>query len=75
MLNGLTIDQVIKERMVAQQIRQKTIAEGAGITEGALTYKFKNQQFSVSDLEKIALVMDCDLDIRFLPRRGNKARG
>ncbi|MBR4607812.1 MAG: hypothetical protein IKO41_16510 [Lachnospiraceae bacterium] len=74
MLNGFTIDQIIKERMVAQNLLQKNIAEGAGFAEGTLTYKLKNQAFTVKDLERVAGAMDCDLEIRLLPRTGRSAR-
>lgn len=73
MRDGIAIDQIIKTKMVALNFKQKTLAEGCGLTPAGLNWKFKNQQFSVSDLEKIADTMGCDLDIAFVTRDGKTA--
>lgn len=35
--------------------------------------KFKNRTFKISELKKIADILDADLDIRFIDRKSGKA--
>ncbi len=68
MQGNLDINQIIKECMLMRRCSQKLLAEKCGITAGGFSYKMQKNAFSVHDLEKIAEVMDCNLEIRFIPR-------
>lgn len=68
--NKLDIDQIILEKAIAKNIRKSGLAKGCGIAPSSLDYKLKHRAFSVSDLERIAELMDCDLQIALVPKKG-----
>ncbi len=64
----LSLKQEIKCRMVAMRKKQKNLAEDCGWSKSTLSYKMNESNFCISDLEKMANSLNCDLEIRLVPR-------
>lgn len=59
----------IQKMMLDQGINKKTMAEKCGWSPSNLGNKLKRDNFSEEELRTIAEALDCDLEIKFIPRK------
>lgn len=68
----MDVTKKIKYLIVDKNTNITKLAQGMGISQPSLSYKFINNAFSVNDLVKIAEATDTDLEINFVMKNGNK---
>lgn len=61
----MNITKKIKMLLVEKDMTATQLADAMGTTQSNLSKKMKNESYSVSDLEKIAEVLDLKLVIEF----------
>ncbi len=61
----MNITKKIKLLLVENEMTATQLAEKIGTTQSNLSKKMKNESYTVSDLEKIAEVLDLELVIDF----------
>lgn len=55
----------IKKLLVEKDMTATQLAEKIGMSQGNLSTKMKNESYSVQDLEKIAVALNVDIEIKF----------
>lgn len=61
----MNITKKIKMLLVEKDMTATQLADAMGTTQSNLSKKMKNESYSVSDLEKIAEVLDLKLVVEF----------
>ena len=71
---GETVDiaKKVKHLLLEKNITATALAEKVGITQPAISYKMTNNSYSIEDLVKIAAALDCELEINFVLKDGEK---
>ena len=59
----------IQKIMIDKDIKKKTLAERCGWSPANLYGKMQRDNFSENELQLIAEALDCDLEIRFIPKK------
>ncbi len=62
----------IKQIMKMRGIKHKDLAEKLGISSENLSHQMKRDNFRIKDLEKIAVILNCDFKYFFIPKENNK---
>ena len=62
----------IRILMIERNMKMKDLAERLGFGASNLANKLKDDNFRVSDLERIAEILDCDLEVNFVLRNSGK---
>jgi len=68
----MNIAKKVKHLLLEKNITATALAEKVGITQPAISYKMTNNSYSIEDLEKIAVALDCKLEINFVLPNGEK---
>ena len=69
MLDKFEVTKYIKKCLEIQEVTSAELAERLGITRQNLWNKFSRNNMKISDLENIAYVLGCRLQIDFIDKR------
>lgn len=69
MLEKFEVTKYIKKCLEIQEVTSAELAERLGITRQNLWNKFRRNNMKISDLENIAYVLGCRLQIDFIDKR------
>ena len=64
----MDLNYLIKNELLKRHTKSYELAEKCGYTKQNLSLKLTKNDMRVSDLEKIANALDCDLSISFIPK-------
>lgn len=59
----------IQKMLIDKNIKKKELAEECGWSPSNLYGKMQRDNFSENELLQIANALDCDLEIKFIPRK------
>lgn len=62
----MDISKKVKHLLLEKNINATELAKKVGITQPAISYKMKNNSFSIEDLIKISQALDVELKINFV---------
>lgn len=62
----------IRFLVIERDVKMKDVADKFGSTPSNWANKLKNDNFRVNELERIAEILDCDLEVNFVLRDSGK---
>ena len=68
----MNIAKKVKRLLLEKNVTATALAGKVGITQPAISYKMTNNSYSIEDLEKIAKALDCELEVNFVLKGGDK---
>lgn len=66
----LSMEKLIKTFLIEQGSNTKQLAEKIGCGSANIYGKYRRNTFSVADLERIADAYNCEVEIKFVPKKG-----
>lgn len=68
----MDLTQTIKIILIKRKMTVTQLSVSTNQSQSNLTHKLQRNDFRISDLEKIANALDCELSIKFIDNQTNK---